>query len=311
MEAAIVVCCILLILAPLFALILVMMLPFCPQSDTAGYWKRFPYVVLQLIGIQLLFAAVTGVLLANQMRSFFLEHFDEYRCKPWFMPFVSFVRPDISPADNFMSCMNDTCRSVFASMTAPFVGLADALGNGMNLAGQNFAQVQRHHLNLGNDMVHMLGQSNNTLGKYQALSTYVFMKVKAIFDKLMTTILDVYYALITMLDLVNIAILTPQLMIAGVFLTAIASFAASFGLVIMSTASYATSLALASSFFFAYLAPPFAVTGAIQLMSSFVPFMFGTLLSALWQALQILDAMALKDSDRHHIQESERRRGLA
>lgn len=216
-EAIIVVCSILIILIPFFLLVLVFTLPFCPKSNCDAFWKRLPYVVLKILAIPAFFGFIMMILLLYQMKGYFIEHFDEYKCKPWFMPFVSWVKPDVSATGNFMGCMSQSCRGVFASMTTPFVDLADELGTGMNLANMNFGHVQDKHMKLGNSMVNMMSQHTNTMGKYQAMSQYLFLKVKAIFDKMLATVFDVYYALITMLDLVNIAVLAPQYLIIGVF----------------------------------------------------------------------------------------------
>ncbi len=243
-EAIIVVCSILIVLIPFFLFVLVFTLPMCPKSNCSGFWKRFPYVILKLLAIPAFFAIIMMIVLMTQMKQYFVENFDKYKCKPWFMPFVSWVKPDVSTSDNFMDCMSKTCGSVFTSMTTPFVDLADDLGTGMNLANQNFAHVQSKHLKLGNSMVSVMSQHTNTMGKYQALAQYLFMKVKAIFDKMLATVFDVYYALVTMLDMVNIAILTPQLLIIAVFIYGAFFFATAVNLLILGGILAATGILL-------------------------------------------------------------------
>ena len=105
-EAVIVVCGILIILLPLFLLVLVFMLPLCPKSKCTAFWKRFPYVVLQIIGIPAFFGVLTMAMLTYQLKGYFVEHYDEYKCKPWFMPFVSWIKPDASTTGNFSDCLS-------------------------------------------------------------------------------------------------------------------------------------------------------------------------------------------------------------
>lgn len=206
------------VLAPFFMLMLVFVLPLCPKSSCDGYWKRFPYIVLQMLAIPAFFGVVTVAVLFKQAREYFIDHFDEYRCKPWFMPFVSFIKPDVSSTKNLQKCMSHSCGSVFAALTTPFLNVTESLGTGMNIANSNFEQVQRNHLHLGSDLMNVFGQSNQHMGKLQAMATYMFMKMKAVFDKLMAMVFDFYFALVTMLDMVNIMILMPQYFVVALFL---------------------------------------------------------------------------------------------
>lgn len=205
------------VLAPFFILMLVFVLPMCPKSSCDEYWKRFPYIVLQVLAIPAFFGAVTMAVLFKQAREYFIDHFDEYRCKPWFMPFVSFIKPDVSSTKNVQKCMSHSCGSVFAALTTPFLNVTESLGTGMNIANSNFEQVQRNHLHLGGDLMNVFGQSNQHMGKVQAMATYMFMKMKAVFDKLLAMVFDFYFALVTMLDMVNIMILMPQYFVVALF----------------------------------------------------------------------------------------------
>lgn len=218
-EGLMVLCSLFMFLIPFFILLLVFIVPMCPRAVCDDYWKQLPYVILKILAIPAFFGGITLVVLFKQAREYFLDNFDQYKCKPWFMPFVSFVRADVSAADNFQKCMGESCSSVFAAMTTPFLGMSESLGKGMNIVSSNFEQVQRNHLYMGNDMVHVIAKSTNEMGRMQAITTYMYMKMKAIFDKMLATIFDLYFAMVTMLDMVNIMILAPQYFIVGLYVT--------------------------------------------------------------------------------------------
>ena len=223
-EGLMVLCSLFMILLPFFILLLVFIVPMCPRAVCDDYWKTLPYVILKILAIPAFFGGIALIVLFKQAREYFLDNFDQFKCKPWFMPFVSFVRADVSASDNFQKCMGESCSGVFAAMTTPFLGMSESLGQGMNIASSNFEQVQRNHLNMGNDMVHVIAKTTNEMGRMQAMTTYMYLKMKAIFDKMLATIFDLYFAMITMLDMVNIMILTPQYFILGLFVIFITFF---------------------------------------------------------------------------------------
>ena len=212
-EASIVFVSLFAALAPIFLLVLIFFIPFCPDSECAGYWKRFPFLLLQLFAIPAGFFVVTMLLLVVEMRGYFADHFDEYKCSPWFMPFVSFIRPDVSTTANFESCTSEITSAVFSALSSPLLDLSDALGGGLNLLNDNMGTVQKSHDNLHSNMLGTFGEMNNHMGAFQAAVQYVSTKVSAIFSKMMALVFDLYYALLTVMDMINVAILIPNIII--------------------------------------------------------------------------------------------------
>ena len=307
-QGLIAVCSIFIVLVPFFILLLVFMLPMCPKNSCDDYWKKFPYIVLQLLAIPAFFGAITLFVLFKQAREYFIENFDEYRCKPWFMPFVSFVKADVDPGENLQKCLSGSCGSVFAAMTTPFLNMTGSMGNGMNIAHQNFEQVQRNHLNLGNDMISVMGRSNQQMGKVQAITTYMFLKMKGIFDKLMALVFDFYFALVTMLDLVNIMILMPQYFIAGIFITFWIFFGTFIVLTIIAIIYFSIGFALLfNPFTFAAGAAKVGKAGVVTFIANSVHLFIAMLALTLWGVLRSLDLDAQRASDRLRARNRRRR----
>ena len=98
-EGLMVLCSLFMILLPFFILLLVFIVPMCPRAVCDDYWKTLPYVILKILAIPAFFGGIALIVLFKQAREYFLDNFDQFKCKPWFMPFVSFVRADVSASD--------------------------------------------------------------------------------------------------------------------------------------------------------------------------------------------------------------------
>ena len=225
-EASIVFVSLFAALTPVFLLLLIFFIPFCPDSECTGYWKRFPFLLLQLLAIPAGFFVVTMMLLLVEMRGYFVDHFDEYKCSPWFMPFVSFIRPDVSTTANFESCTSEITSAVYSALSSPLLDLSDTLGGGMNLLNDNMGTVQQSHNNLHSNMLTTFGKMNNQMGAFQAAVQYISTKVGAIFSKMMALIFDLYYAFLSVTDMINVALLMPSAIVLAIVFTGLMLVAA-------------------------------------------------------------------------------------
>ena len=300
-QGFVAVCVLFSVLAPFFILMLVFVLPMCPKSSCDDYWKKFPYIVLQLLAIPAFFGLITLLVLFKQAREYFIDNFDKYKCRPWFMPFVSLVKPEVDASTNLQKCMSHSCGSVFAALTTPFLNITESLGTGMNIAHSNFEQVQRNHLHLGNDLMHVFGESNKHMGKVQAMATYMFLKMKAVFDKLMAMVFDFYFALVSMLDMVNLMILMPQYFVAGLFVVFNVFFWYFVIFMMMSIFYFGIGFALLFVPFMEAPAFESMKDGAYEFFVANIINLFTAMMSlAIWGSLYALDVDAQRASDRLH-----------
>ena len=162
----------------------------------------------------------------------------------------------------------------------------------MNLAHQNFGHVQNKHTRLGSAMVTMMSRHTNTMGKYQAMAQYLFLKVKAVFDKMLATVFDVYYALITMLDMVNIAVLMPQILVTGCVLFASIYLGITLIFLIGSILWSALGMSETMSVFLAALAPGSFAADVIAMLLSNTNLAIATTFEALALVAEGLQVMA-------------------
>ena len=291
-EASIVFVSLFAALAPIFLLVLIFFIPFCPDSECAGYWKRFPFLLLQLLAIPAGFFVVTMLLLVVEMRGYFADHFDEYKCSPWFMPFVSFIRPDVSTTANFESCTSEITSAVFAALSSPLLDLSDTLGGGLNLLNDNMGTVQKSHDNLHSNMLGTFGEMNNHMGAFQAAVQYVSTKVGAIFSKMMALVFDLYYALLSVMDMVNVALLLPQAIVLLILTIGAAMIAFGIIFMIIYLVLWALSATEAMAILLSFLAPITSALGISFQMFAFIYFLIAAVFLGLGIVLQHLERIA-------------------
>lgn len=202
------------LIAPMLLVALVFFIPMCPSpSDCDTYWGKFPFAFLYWLCIPLTFLVVAMLVVLSESREYFSEHFEEYKCKPWFMPFVSYARPDVSVQDNFTECTAAFSTATYAMMSGPLIQASAGLSGGIGTAHDTVAKIQNDQMQMAAEVGRSFERRHAEASKYAHMSTYVFLKVQALFDKLTATVHDVYYALVSMMDLLTIAMNGPELMI--------------------------------------------------------------------------------------------------
>lgn len=202
-----------LILAPILLLAMIFLIPFCPDSECEGYWKRFPFLLLQVLAIPVGFFIITMFIVVYQLRGYLSEHFEEYRCSPWMMPFVSWIRPDVSVTDNFEQCLGNISRVVQSAMMSPMIDIADELNGGQNIQADNVQKIQASLSSKQHTTLQIFHGLNNQMGALQAIGKTLMIKLGAIFNNVMTIVFDMYYALLSLASFYEAIICTPQVVL--------------------------------------------------------------------------------------------------
>lgn len=223
-----------LILAPILLLAMIFLIPFCPDSECEGYWKRFPFLLLQVLAIPVGFFIITMFIVVYQLRGYLSEHFEEYRCSPWMMPFVSWIRPDVSVTDNFEQCLGNISRVVQSAMMSPMIDIADELNGGQNIQADNVQKIQASLSSKQHTTLQIFHGLNNQMGALQAIGKTLMIKLGAIFNNVMTIVFDMYYALLSLASFYEAIICTPQVvlyvgLVVGSVMTAVGGLGISLG----------------------------------------------------------------------------------
>ena len=231
-----------LILAPILLLAMIFLIPFCPDSECEGYWKRFPFLLLQVLAIPVGFFIITMFIVVYQLRGYLSEHFEEYRCSPWMMPFVSWIRPDVSVTDNFEQCLGNISRVVQSAMMSPMIDIADELNGGQNIQADNVQKIQASLTSKQHTTLQIFHGLNNQMGALQAIGKTLMIKLGAIFNNVMTIVFDMYYALLSVASFYEAIICTPQVvlyvgLVVGSIMTVVGRLGIRLGVYIMSLGS--------------------------------------------------------------------------
>jgi len=201
------------ILAPIFLLVMVFLIPFCPDKVCDGYWERFPFLLLQALAIPAGFFVVAMIVVTSEMGGYLSEHFDEYKCSPWLMPFVSWIRPDVSTTHNFEQCLGSVSRVVQGALMTPMVDLASELNGGQNLQAENVDRIQQSLANKQHSTAQLFFSMNNQMGAMQAIGKTLMIKIGALFTNIMELVYDLYYALLSMASFYESLICMPQMIL--------------------------------------------------------------------------------------------------
>lgn len=202
-------------LAPFLLLAGVFFIPMCPSIDDCNtYWGQFPFAFLYWLCIPLFFFAITMAVVMSELREYFSENFEEYRCKPWFMPFVSYVRGDVSVQDNFYECTNAVTSVAYSIMASPLLDASEGVGEGLNIGNETLTKVHNDHVGMASTVSKSFERTYEEADKYSQISKYVLLKMKALFDRLVAVVFNVYYALVSMMDMLNLAMKAPDIIMS-------------------------------------------------------------------------------------------------
>ena len=202
-------------IAPILLLGCVFLIPMCPNiEDCNTYWGQFPFAFLYWLCIPVAFFVITMAVVLAESREYFSENFEEYRCKPWFMPFVSYVRGDVSVQENFDECTAGASQVAYSLMATPLLNASAGLGNGLNVANDTLGKIHRDQVNMASDVSQSFERTYAEADKYTQMSTYFMLKLKALFDKVVAMVFDVYYALVSMMDMLNVTMKGPDILMS-------------------------------------------------------------------------------------------------
>jgi hypothetical protein len=184
----------------------------CKECATRG--ARIVWSFLQIfLGVVIIFAITVWIIIVNY-REHIDENFEEYRCKAWMLPFVNWIRPDISVQDNFNQCMSSSSAAFFAVLSSPVSNTMGSMGSTMNDASVNVSTLESGVNVIGATTIESLDQADQDMSKLQKILYYLLYKLKAIFDKIGVIIIDIVYAFVSVTDLITVVLLIPELILS-------------------------------------------------------------------------------------------------
>lgn len=211
----------------------------------------------------LIFVFITCIMLLTYLRSYIIENLDHYECQRYIIPIISFFDSKRNATNQMKKCNERHKDKYFSAVnekikdtTNTLVESGQALAEGINLLTMS-AELT------GDVTANKLDESNKHLSVIEVVMHYSFMKLKAFFDKLGALVQNAYFALLSIMDAVNVIFVIPDLI-----MKILAFLIMTFGLVLallifFFLLNYVLGISLLS-LGFSFLSNPFtAVFGAV------------------------------------------------
>lgn len=220
------------LLAPMFVFVALVLIPTCTSCKpiTFNYYAAFKMILLMIM-----FAGAALILSLFQAREYYYDNFEEYRCKPWFMPIVSLVRGDISTLENYNICTRKSSLMALGSLSKPLMGITSGMSTGLNYANKHVDTTSEAALQLGKDATYKIETSQLEMSQMATVIRYIFIKIQAIFDKIIAIIFNIYLALVTLVDFLQLIFLLPKLFMLILFIGLLGSIGAGIGSIAFGT----------------------------------------------------------------------------
>ena len=195
-------------------------------------------------------------------KEFFIDNFEEYRCRPWFLPFVSWLRPDVDASENLKKCSSSRTSALLGMVAVPLVNVTKTLGTGMNTTSKSVDIMTKGVSALATTISDKIEYTNQEMNKFQAMALYLFVKSKAIFDKIGALVFNFYYAFVSVTDLVNLVLMLPEILLAAIAFFVLVTGIVMGLIMLIGVILTAMGVSFAVAFFTMALAPPqFALAG--------------------------------------------------
>jgi hypothetical protein len=179
--------------------------------------KENPEINLALSGaIKIVFGLfiiilITIYLVSRYLKIHISENIDDYKCKPLIMPFVKYFQSDIDPEENFKKCTEKNSRKYFKDLADPIIKVTESTTNATSEVAESINVLSQGVSYVGDSVVDKLDTSTDSLTKLNGTLHYVLIKFKSFFDKMGILMYDVYNALVSVMDMTNIILALPEI----------------------------------------------------------------------------------------------------
>ena len=185
------------------------------------------WAVISIIFYVFVICFVTLILFIYQFKDTIVNDIDKYRCRPYFMPFVSMFT-DKSGVDNFNECVFGTAKTYVNDYSSEINKMMDEQQAKVNDAD---ASVQNLDQNLAEWQIYLTEMQNKKDAKQNHINLiikYIGIKIQHFFSKIVAGLLSFYYFLLSMfnvcLAMVQLPLkMIPALLIIGASLATITS----------------------------------------------------------------------------------------
>lgn len=174
---------------------------------------KFDYYenLVSIIILTLCILFVVFILNIYYLKQYFLNNFEKYRCQYWFWPLVTWINPNISGAENFNFCVQSKNKQYFKTVSKPLDIQTNLLYEQLRDQLNSIQQVNDGSNTITQTTIQKRNESNNNLRHMEYLQTYMLLKFRGIGDKLIGSLMNIYYSFLSQMEFVKIILAIPDL----------------------------------------------------------------------------------------------------
>lgn len=173
--------------------------------------QNISYAVTQITLGVIFILIITFIIYIFSMRNHVRINIDQYECRPYIIPIISFFDNTRNSSNQYKKCNESFSKKFFKEVSGKFnetnsllINSAEELLKGVSLVTKS--------TELSTDLVaNKLIESNDQYSIISSILHYSYLKLKAFFDKLVAMIQNIYYALISLMDLTNVIFVIPDI----------------------------------------------------------------------------------------------------
>jgi len=199
---------------------------------------------LKIASCLFLIVVVCFILSFVHSKEYYIDHFDKIKCNPLYLPFIHWINPSVSTSSNFHQCLTTTLKPFFSILSGPVRQYFQSFSNNIGILGNHANRMKKSTNLLGTSVSTYLQRSYQKYDHTKNVLFYITLKIKAILDKIGVMVMDMYYALISMFDFVNVLLTVPSIVMKIVFGIFIAGIVITVILLIISTVTLASVLSM-------------------------------------------------------------------
>jgi hypothetical protein len=165
-----------------------------------------PWAIFRII----LILIATTILTSMISLRFSTKDFEKIRCSPTVIPFVSILNPEISTLDNFHYCIKNIVTPLVKKNTSKALDKPmSQITADVSESNERVAEITKASNQFVDRFQNAQNSMKETFERSRFMGVYITQKIQNFFSKMISTIIVLYYMIITMIN-------STFIMIAGV-----------------------------------------------------------------------------------------------
>ena len=179
--------------------------------------QKKTWAIITIIFYVLIICIVTLILFIYQFKDTIVKNIDKYRCRPYFMPFVSMFT-DKSGADNFNECVFGTAKNYVDDYSKEINEMINEQQVKVNDSDLNVKNLDKNLSDWQEYLENMKGKKDAKENHMNLVLKYITIKIQHFFSKIVAGLLSFYYMLLSLFNISLAMIQIPLKVIPALFI---------------------------------------------------------------------------------------------